>query len=332
MTNQHEQPFPAVLSALFGDEEVPVHLVFRLSDMPADDFALFRREWAGVSEERRAVLVRHMADIAEENYVVDFSPVFAFLFEDPYPSVRQAALDGVWDSTDPDLIQPIIGLLQTDSHAGVRAAAARALGHYVLLGEWQQIGAVFIAPIIDALLAEYERPTAAPEVKRAALEAIASADHPRVPDLIRDAYEDGSDELQLSALFAMGQTADRRWVSILDDEMESPSPDFRAEAARAAGAIGSSDSLDALEGLLGDDDVEVTTAAVYALGQIGGDRATELLTHMAEDPAYEDLYDAIDEALEEMDWLEGDFDMFALSDDDDAEDDDDDLLDDLRAN
>jgi HEAT repeat protein len=237
----------------------------------------------------------------------------------------------VWDSTDPQLIRPIIGLLQTDSHVGVRAAAARALAHYVLLAEWGQINTGLITSIIDALLAEYERPTNALEVKRAALEAVASANHPRVPDLIRDAYEDGSDELQLSALFAMGLTADRRWLSILDDEMESPSPDFRAEAARAAGAIGSSDSLDALEGLVGDEDVEVATAAVYALGQIGGDRATELLTRLAEDPAYEELYDAIDEALEEMDWLEGDFDLFALGDED-AEDDDDDLLDDLRAN
>ena len=69
-------------------------------------------------------------------------------------------------------------------------------------------------------------------------------------------------------------------------------------------------------------------AAVYALGQIGGDRATELLARLAEDPNYEELYDAIDEALEEMDELE--FDLLAL-DEDALEDDDDDLLD-LRAN
>ena len=328
MATYREMPFPAVLSALFGGDEVPVHLVFRLSDMPAEDFALFQREWSEVSEDRRAALVRHMADIAEENYLVDFTPVFAYLFDDNYASVRQAALDGVWDSTDTHLVPPIIAMLQGDANVGVRAAAARALAHYVLLAEWGQIRAGAASPIVDALLAEYDRPTAPPEVKRAALEAVASSDHPRVPDLILNAYDDGSNDLQLSALFAMGLTADQRWLPILDDEMQSPSADFRAEAARAAGSLGSADSIDALEGLLSDADIEVAMAAVYALGQIGGDRATELLARLAEDPNYEELYDAIDEALEEMDGLE--FDLLAL-DEDALEDDDDDLLD-LRAN
>ena len=184
MATYREMPFPAVLSALFGGDEVPVHLVFRLSDMPAEDFALFQREWSEVSEDRRAALVRHMADIAEENYLVDFTPVFAYLFDDNYASVRQAALDGVWDSTDTHLVPPIIAMLQGDANVGVRAAAARALAHYVLLAEWGQIRAGAASPIVDALLAEYDRPTVAPEVKRAALEAVAASNQPRIPDLI----------------------------------------------------------------------------------------------------------------------------------------------------
>ena len=75
MATYRDMSFPAVLSALLGGDEVPVHLVYRLSDMSTDDFALFRRDWSEVSEDRRAALVRHMADIAEENYLVDFTPV-----------------------------------------------------------------------------------------------------------------------------------------------------------------------------------------------------------------------------------------------------------------
>ncbi len=295
------------------------------------DFELFQREWLEVSEERRAALVRHMADIAEENYLVEFTPVFAHLFDDTYPTVRVAALDGVWDSTEPRLVRPIIGLLQSDRDVSVRAAAARALAHYVLLAEWGQVRPGVATPAVDALLAEYDRPNVPLEVKRAALEAVAAANHPRIPDMILNAYDDGPEDLQLSALFAMGLTADRRWLPILDEEMQSPSADFRAEAARAAGGLGSADSVDGLEGLLTGEDLEVAMAAVYALGQIGGDRATELLTRLSEDPDYEELYDAIDEALEEMEWIEGDFDLLAL-DEDEPEDDDDDLLDDLRAN
>ena len=112
MTSQREQSFPTVLSALFGDDEVPVHLVYRLSDMSPANFELFQREWLEVSAERRAALVRHMADIAEENYLVEFTLVFAHLFADPYPAVRIAALDGLWDTTEARLVRPIIGLMQ----------------------------------------------------------------------------------------------------------------------------------------------------------------------------------------------------------------------------
>ncbi len=333
MTNQRQQSFPSVLSALFSGDDMPVHLVYRLSDMEAEEFSQFRRAWADVDEERRATIVRHMAEIAEENTLVDFTPVFAYLLDDSYAAVRQGALDGIWDAIEPGLIRPIIALLQTDPSVAVRAAAARALAHYVLLAEWGQIAPGLAAPIVDALLVEYEQPKTNPEVKRAALEALASANHPRVPELISDAYEEGSNEMQLSALFAMGLNADDRWLSIIHDEMESPSSDFRAEAARAAGGIGNPDAIEGLERLLDDEDIEVATAAVYALGQIGSERAVELLNQMAEDPAYEDLYDAIDEALEEMDWMSGEFDMLALPDDEDEDQDDDFSIDlDARAN
>jgi len=326
MSNQTDLPFPAVLASLFGETDVPVYLVYRLSDLSADELALFRREWAQLGDERRIAVARHMADISEENFVVDFVPLFLHFFDDHHAAVREAALDGIWDATEARLVPPVIKLLQTDPVVSVRTAAARALAHYVLMAEWGEVEHAVAAPIVEALLAEYERPAVAPEVKRAALEAVASSDHPRVPDLIRDAYDEGDNDLQLSALFAMGVSADTRWVSTLEDEMGSPSADFRAEAARAAGGVGSSDSLDSLEQLLVDEELEVALAAVYALGQIGGERAAGLLQRAADDPDFEELYDAIDDALEEMDWLGGGFDLLAID-----EDDDDDLIN-LRAN
>ena len=78
---------------------------------------------------------------------VEFTPVFAHLFNDTYAIVRVAALDGVWDSTEPRLVRPIIGLLQSDRDVNVRAAAARALAHYVLLAEWGQVDTGAAVPI-----------------------------------------------------------------------------------------------------------------------------------------------------------------------------------------
>lgn len=328
MNTAKEQPFAAVLAALFTNEDVPIHLLYRLSDLSEDDFRHFKKEWPGVEADRRLALARHMADVAEDNYLVNFAPVFAHLFTDKLAAVRVAALDGVWDAESPDLVQPILTMLRSDPDVSVRAAAARALAHYIVLAEWGQVDNRLELPIVEALLAEYDKPMVAAEVKRAALEAVSAAAHPRVAELIDDAYEEGNDDMQLSAIFAMGNSADDRWLPILEEELGSPSPDFRAEAARACGMIGSPTSIDALEQLLTDEEVEVGMAAVYALGQIGGERATAILSRLAEDPDFEELYDAIDEALEEMDWTDSEFDLLAFGD----EDEDDHFPDDLRLN
>ena len=330
MTDQKELPFASVLEALLTAEDIPVHLIYRLSDLSEADFRYFTNEWQDVAEERRVALARHMAEIAEDNFLVDFVPIFRYLFEDPSPAVRIAALDGLWDAEDQTLVEPILDLMRTDDNVGVRAAAARALAHYVLLAEWGQIDDSWTPMIVDGLLAAYDNPRSAPEVRRAALEAVSSSYHPRIPELIRDAYEEGSDELQLSAIFAMGISADDRWLPILEQELSSPSPDFRAEAARACGIIGNEESIDALESLLDDENQEVGMAAVSALGQIGGDRAYSLLVRIAEDPQYEIFYDAVEEAIEEMEAMDGGLDILAISDDDD--DFDGDMLDELRLN
>ena len=328
MPNKKEQPFSSVLEALLFSDDPPIHLLYRLSDLTAAEFELFKKKWTGVDEERRLVITRHLADISEENYLVDFTPIFTQLFSDAAPAVRSAALDGVWDSEDTHLIPQIIKLLQTDNNVGVRAAAARALAHYILLGEWGQIDANHTSGIVEVLLNEYQKPLASIEVKRAALEAVSPAPDPRIADLILDAYEEGSDDMQLSAIFAMGNSADERWLPVLEQELTSPSADFRAEAARACGMIGSESSIDALQQLLTDEEMEVSVAAIYALGQIGGDEIIELLTRMAEDPDYEEFIDVIEEALDEMEWVDSSLDLMAFSDDDE----DDDILDDLRLN
>jgi HEAT repeat protein len=333
MGHSKKKPFATVLATLLSADSPSLRLIYDLSDMSPADFDAFKRAWSEAGDERRVALSRHMADIAEENFVVDFSPVFLYLLGDPLPAVRIAALDGLWDAEGSEMAPTIIGLLRDDNNVEVRAAAARSLAHFILLGEWGQIDNRQTPQIIEALLSVYEQPRTPPAVRRAALEAMSSATHPRIAGHIEDAYEDGDNELQLSALFAMGNTADARWLPILEQELGSESAEFRAEAARACGLLGDEAVIDTLEQLLTDDDGEVVAAVIDALGQIGGDRAFNLLSRLADDPAYEDFDEAIDEALEEMEWAGGEFDLFSFADDDeDGAAIDDDYPDDLRLN
>lgn len=316
MRQETEEPFSSVLDALFTDEQLPIHLLYRLSDMTADEMVEFGQRWLDASPERRRIIVRHLADISEENFVVDFAPVFAHCFTDPAPPVRVAALDGLWDATHLPLIRPIIEMMQHDESLEVRAAAAAALAHYVLMAEWGELPATISPPIVDALLTEHEKADTAVPVKRAALEALGAASHPRIGTLIEDAYDSGDFGMQLSAVFAMGSSADSRWLSIVLDEMGSPSAEMRIEAARAAGVIGSSEAVEELAYLTSDEDLGVRLMAVTALGQIGGDAAQRVLLDLAEDPESEDLHDAVDEALEELTWMTGEFELMAWGDED----------------
>ncbi|MCA9973000.1 MAG: HEAT repeat domain-containing protein [Anaerolineales bacterium] len=320
MDQEKIKPFPAVLNDLFEGDTIPISELYRLSDLTAEQLAQFTQRWGGVPDERRRQIVRHLADIAEENTVVNFSPVFTHCFTDPLPAVRIAALDGVWDESSVRMIPEIVHLLH-DPVVEVQAAAAAALSHYVLTAEWGQVPKKAVAPAVAALLALYDRPETAVPVKRAALEALGAASHPRLPGLIEEAYASDDFDMMLSAVFAMGSSADERWLPTLLDEMHSDHVEMRIEAARAAGAIGDEAALPTLAHLAMDEDLEVGLAVVEALQQIGGDTAYRMLTQMAEDDYFERLHDAIDDALEEIDWLGGEFDWTHVGLDDDEDDD-----------
>ena len=305
-------PFTNALDQLFNADVVPVHLLFRLSDMAANETAEFMRRWPEVDGERRRVIMRHLADLTEENFTVDFVPIFRLALEDALPEVRAAALDGLWDTTELRLIGPITRLMQTDEATTVQAAAAGALAHYVLMAEWGQLPRRILPGIVEALLATYDNPDTAVTVRRAALEALGAASHPRVAEIIAEAYEVADPAMQLSAIFAMGNTADRRWIPTLIAEMENDDPAMRAEAARAAGLIGSSDAIPPLGELAADADLEVRLAAVTALGRIGSETAREILADLLQEAEQAELREAIEEALAEQAIFSGDLALLDL--------------------
>jgi hypothetical protein len=324
---EEEKTFETVLDELFHTDPLPIAELYRLSDMQDAAWAAFVAGWTAVPDERRRAIVRHLADISEDNFVVEFTPVFAHNFQDPLPEIRAAALDGLWDSTDLRLIPKIKTLLWEDPAEEVRAAAAGALGHYVLLAEWGQLPERILPGIIDTLLAEYDKAETAVSVRRVLLEGLGAANHPRINKLIAEAYENGDQAMQMSAVFAMGNTADRHWTGTVLSEMESPYEDMRAEAARAAGNIGSSDFVPQLAELAYDEDLAVRLAAVTSLGQIGGDEVQRILANMFDDPEVEEVdevFEAVEDAMEEAAMTAGDFDFldFPFADDDDDEEDD----------
>ncbi len=320
-------PFSEVLEKIFQGDPIPVHLLFRLSDMVPWDSERFQKTWAAADDERRRLIMRHLADLAEESFIVDYSSIFKLGLADDYAEVRLAALDGLWDSTDTRFVSLLLTMMQEDPSLDVRAAAASGLAHYVLMAEWGQIPARVSDQIVGVMLTEYEKPGTAVPVKRAALEALGATNHPRVTELIKEAYDSRFEDMRISAIFAMGNTADDRWLATILAELENPDAEMRAEAARAAGLLGRSDAVEPLALLLDDEDADVRVAAIVGLGQIGGAQAQNILGALLEDPDQEDMHELIEETIEDMLLLSGELDIFdylegenSLPDDDNDDD------------
>ncbi|MFN2188112.1 MAG: HEAT repeat domain-containing protein [Candidatus Promineifilaceae bacterium] len=298
-----------ILNKLQQSETLSISLLYQLSDLTPDEFGEFCDAWSGMESEKRRIIIRHLADISEESFEVDFYDIFAHCLEDVEPEVRKASLDGLWDTERIPLIVRIIELMESDPDIEVRTLAAATLGHYVVLGEWGFIPQQRVAPIIEALLNQADVLDGHQPLRHAAIESLAASAHPRVEPLIHELYASADLRAQKSALFAMGRTADSRWIDTVIDEMSSPEVDLRIEAARAAGEIGHKSAVSELIELTSDEDFEVRVVAVNALGSIGGDISRRFLLDILDDPDFEDLNEIILEALEEIDLLGGEIDL-----------------------
>lgn len=276
-----------------------------LSDLNAQELARFRATWAELPEERRRSLVARLLEVAEERVDVSFCNIFTWLLADQDPWIRTQAIEGFWEEEDVRLVAPLTRLLREDDSPEVRAAAALALGHYVLLTELEEMEPALGDPLLEALLATVEGGDPSVEVRRRALESLAYSGLPAIPKLIQMAYEDDDDAMNVSAVFAMGRSADPRWRPFVLAELSSTNAAMRFEAARASGELEMSDAVFQLIDLLEESDVEIRNAAVWALGRIGGPEARRVLRACCASTD-ESLSDAAQEALDELEFFSGD--------------------------
>ena len=207
----------------------------------------------------------------------------------------------------------------------VREAAAISLSRFALQAELGHLAPRLSELIWETLWNTYNDTAEEINVRRRSMESMAYFDRPEVSRAIERAYGDAEDMMRISAVFAMGRSADEGWGDRLIDELSQDDPQMRYEAARACGALRVAGAVPRLGRMVADPDLEVKLAAVWALGQIGGQEAQRILQVCLEqgDPA---LQEAADEALEELDYMEGAIDLslydlnFQDEDDDEADD------------
>lgn len=279
------QPFPATL-------------LYHFSNLTKSNLAALEAAWPQVPVERRRGVMHDLSELGEANFEVAFEDAFRLGLEDADAEVRATSINSLWEAEDERLIAPFIEFLQRDPDAGVRAAAASALGRFVYLGEIEELPAAQARRIEDVLLAA-ARGNDDLDVRRRALEAVAYSSRAEVAPLISTAYAAPETKWRVSAIFAMGRTADDQWAEQVEAEMHNSFPDIRFEAARAAGELELRDAVPDLAELVDDVDAQVREAAIWSLSQVGGPEAQKVLTRLLR-KADDDERDFIQDALENL--------------------------------
>jgi HEAT repeat protein len=272
--------------------------LFVLSDLSRRDAEMVREGWALIPLERRRAVVQYLIEMAAEELDLHLGRILRVALRDSDAAVRRLAIQGLWEETESDLLGPLIEVMKHDEDDGVRSAAAAALGNYILAGELDEIDASLTMRAEQALLEVLHDDQEPVALRAYALESLAYSSESGVRQLIEDAYYASEDELRVSALIAMGRSADVHWRNYVRAELQSPSASMRAAAAEACGELEVKGAREELLELLLDPEQSVRLATIIALGRVGGREAQEALRTIAnegEAPEAQAAEDALDE-------------------------------------
>ncbi len=332
------QPIPInkLIDALL-DESTPFspRYLNRLTDLEPTDAQVLAESWPKVTVRRRQALLEDLEEIHLADDLLSFEEVGRIGLKDSEPGVRLRAIQILREYELVDLLPTFVNMSQHDPDADVRAASAGALATYIYLGEVEDIQPKKLKQVEECLL-NLIAGSDTTLVRRRALEALGFSSRKEVPGLIEQAYASPDKDWLITALFAMGRSANSRWKPQVMKMLTHNDPLVRAEAASSAGELEITAAVPVLLELLEDSDLDVRMASVWALSQVGGPRVRRALENLLENTDDDEEANQIDNALENLDFTVEMRDLTLLElaedgneDDESSEDDLDEDLDEL---
>lgn len=291
-------------SLLDTENPVQAKYIYRLSDLSDNDLAKIKKIWNKIPDWRRQALLEDTELMAADDTLLSFTALSKFALEDPNEHVRALAIRNLWESEDATIVPKLLEMLTSDSSEEVRANAASSLGQFIYLGEVEELKEKLLHEIEEILISVY-RGKDTLLVRRRALEALGFSSRPEVDDFLDEAYHSGNHDLLVSALFAMGRSANSVWLPYVEKMLTHTDAEVRMEAARAAGGLEAKSCRDLLIELVNDEDESVRQAAIWSLSEIGGDDVQDL---------FMELYNKTEDD-EELSFLEDALDNLAFTND-----------------
>jgi len=302
-----ESPIEKTIADL-GNNDSPLltSQLVDLSNLNSDEVRFFEQVWTAIESKRRRQIVHRLVELTEDNFELNFDSIFKDCLKDQDAEVRSKAIEGLWESEETSLINPLINLLEQDSSEKVQAAAATALGKFAMLAEHKKLRSSYTFKVCQALLTVIGDKSKPIEVRCRALEASAPLSLPQVKKAIMEAYQSHNPRIRISSIYAMGKNYDHSWLPILLRELANADAEIRYEAVGACSELGEEEAIPYFIELTNDPDAEVQIVAIQALGKIGGSEAKKCLEQCLDNPI-KVVQQAAEQALDGLEATEDPF-------------------------
>lgn len=312
-----EVPFSTVLAALEDNGRVfPAKYVERFSDLSPANLETLLGVWPRLPLARKHLLLKRMVELFEDDTLFSFDALAVRLLDDPDGQARIYALQLLSETGDTRLLPRLMQMVANDPEPVSRAAAATLLGHFVEMGELEELSATNLKQVTDCLLLAAADSDGL--LARAALESLGYSSRNEVTKLIESAFQHRDPRWQASALVAAGRSADARWHEQVIEAFLSEDQPTRLAAVRAAGELQLKSARQPLLNLIEDEeDDEVLYAIIWSLSLIGGEDARAYLQTLMDDTDDDEMLEFLEDALLNLSFTEDneDFNLLAVDED-----------------
>ncbi len=163
------------------------------------------------------------------------------------------------------------------------------------------------------------------------MKSLGYSSREEITPLIQRAFDSKDRAWQVSALLAMGRSANPIWQPAVMAMLENTYPALRAEAARAAGELELKEALPSLMEMIDDPDENARMASIWSLSQIGGEEVREKIEALFEEAEDDEELDFLESALDNLSFTEGAklMPFFGIPEDEDEDEDETDWLDEM---
>jgi HEAT repeat protein len=311
--------FETVIETLLETSSLPSQdELAELSDLDQNEATFLNNVWDQLPLKLRRSLLEELGKQADENITFSFEQINRIGLDDGDDEVRKQSILNLWESEDPSLVFPIIGILTDDPSDDVKAAAASALGAFVLIGETQGLPDDRLELVENTLL-DVHQSTANKQIKQHSLESLGYSSREEVNELILNAFESGDETQVRSAILAMGRSANKKWKEFVITHLQSPSPLLRLESVIAVGELEIKEALPEIIDLVEDVNDKIRHSSIWSLSQLGGSRAADILAELYNSAQDGDELQLIEDAFDNLAFVNGTGDMLLFDYDDEEE-------------